>query len=111
MNIILPLPPTDNLLYRIKRGGGGLYMTDEAKKWKTDTGWEVKASGAKYTEDPVIVGEIHIYLKTDRDTQGGLKLLFDAMEGVYYKNDRQVIQFGPVFKHKDKENPRIIISL
>lgn len=111
MNIILPLPPTDNLLYRIKKGGGGLYMTDEAKEWKTNVGWELKTSRVKYTEDPVIVGEIHIYLKYDRDTQGGLKLLFDAMEGIYYKNDRQVIQFGPVFKHKDKENPRIVLSL
>lgn len=88
-----------------------MYMTDEAEEWKINTGWELKILKVKYTEEPVVIGEIHIYLEYDRDTQGGLKLLFDAMEGIYYKNDNQIIQFGPVFKHKDKDNPRIEIEI
>ena len=107
MKIISPLPPTDNLIYRTNPKSRGLYMTKEAKQWKEDFGWVLKETKIKCTEDPVIIGEIHIYLKHDRDCQGGLKLLFDAMEGIYYKNDKQVICFGPVYKLKDSKNPRI----
>ena len=109
MKIISLLPPTDNLIYRIR--GKGMYMTAEAKQWKEGFGWLLKELKVKYTEEPVVIGEIHIYLKYDRDTPGGLKLMFDAMEGIYYKNDSQVIQFGPVYKHKDKNSPRMEIEI
>ena len=109
MILILALPPTDNLLYRIS--GRRMYMTKEASDWKRITGLIAKSKKLKYTEEPVIIGEIHVYLKYDRDTQGGLKLAFDALEGILYKNDSQVVQFGPVFKHKDKNSPRIEIEI
>ena len=107
MKITFPMPPTDNLIYRTNPHGRGLYMTKEAKQWKIDAGWIAKEAKVKYTEKPVIIGEIHFYLKRDRDIQGSLKLWFDSLEGIYYKNDSQVIQFGPVYKHKDKDNPRM----
>ena len=109
MILILSLPPTDNHIYRI--AGRGMYMTKEARDWKRIAGLIAKSKKIKYTEKPVIIGEIHIYLKFDRDTQGTTKLLFDSLEGIYYKNDSQVIQFGPVFKHKDKNSPRIEIEI
>ena len=111
MKIKLPLPPTDNQLYRINKGGKGMRMTQEGKDWKRDAGLIAKSEKVKYTEEPVIVGEIHFYVKYWRDIQGSLKLLFDSLEGVYYKNDNQVIQFGPVYKHKDKDNPRMELFL
>lgn len=109
MILILDLPPTDNELYRIS--GRGMYMTKVGKQWKIDAGWRAKEAKVKYTEEPVVIGEIHIYLKHDRDCPGGLKLLFDSLEGILYKNDSQIIQFGPVFKHKDRESPRMEIEI
>lgn len=105
MKIILPLPPTDNHTYGQR--GKIRFMYQEAKKWKRDAGLIAKSERVKYTEDPVIVGDIHFYLKYDRDIQGSMKIMFDSLEGIYYKNDKQIIKFGPVFKHKDKVNPRI----
>ena len=111
MKITLSLPPTDNQLYRINKGGKGMRMTQDGKDWKLDAGIIAKSEKVKYTEEPVIVGEIHFYLKYDRDIQGSMKIMFDSLEGIYYKNDKQVIKFGPVFKHKDKANPRIELFL
>lgn len=105
MKITLSLPPTDNHIYGQR--GKMRFMYKEAVDWKKAVGIIAKESKLKYTEEDVVVGEIHFYLKHPRDIQGSLKLLFDALEGVYYKNDKQVIQFGAVFKHKDKDNPRI----
>ena len=105
MKITLPLPPTDNHAYG--QNGKRKFMYKEAVDWKNYAGLLAVEAKVKYTEEPVIVGEIHFYLKYWRDIQGSLKLLFDSLEGVYYKNDNQVIQFGAVFKHKDKDNPRI----
>lgn len=105
MKITLPLPPSDNMTYGQR--GKIRFMYKVAKDWKRDAGLIAKSEGVKYTEEDVIVGEIHFYLKFDRDIQGSLKILFDSLEGIYYKNDKQVKQFGAVFKHKDKDNPRI----
>ena len=109
MKIVLPLPPTDNHTYGQR--GKIRFMYKEASDWKQDAGLIAKSAGIKYTEENVVVGEIHFYLKFDRDIQGSLKILFDSLEGIYYKNDKQVKQFGSVFKHKDKNNPRIEITI
>lgn len=109
MKITLPLPPNDNMTYGQR--GKIKFMYKVAKDWKRDAGLIAKNEGVEYTEKSVVVGEIHFYLKYWRDIQGSLKLLFDSLEGVRYKNDNQVKQFGAVFKHKDKDNPRIEIFL
>jgi len=109
MKIILPLPPSDNMTYGQR--GKIRFMYKVAKDWKRDASLIAKSEGVKYTEEDVIVGEIHFYLKHWRDIQGSLKILFDALEGVRYKNDNQVKQFGAVYRHKDKKNPRIEVYL
>ena len=83
-------------------------MYKEAKEWKSDAGLIAKSEGIEYFEkEDIIIGKIYFYLKYPRDIQGSLKLLFDSLEGVYYKNDKQVIQFGPVYKFKSSRDPRI----
>ena len=105
IKISLPLPPTDNHAYGQR--GGRRFMYKEAKDWKIKAGKSVKKAKVLYTEEPIIFGEIHFYLKYQRDIQGSLKLFFDALEKIYYKNDNQIIEFGPVYKHKEKHNPRM----
>ena len=99
------MPPTDNHTYGQR--GKCRFMYKEAVDWKINAGEIARKAKIIYTEDPVNFGEIHFYLKYWRDIQGSLKLFFDALEKIYYKNDNQIIQFGPVYKHKDKENPRM----
>ena len=104
--IIPDLPPTDNHTY-LQRGKIR-FMTQIAKDWKYNAGLIVNS---QYKNKPsvtdVIFGEIHIYLKRDRDIQGSLKVFFDSFEGILYDNDRRIRKFGPVFKHSDRANPRI----
>jgi len=104
--IIPTLPPTDNHLYG--QHGHIRFLTKEGKDWKEYAGLLVKLKyKAKPKEGDVKFGEIHVYLRRTRDIQGTLKLFFDSFEGILYLNDRQIVKFGPVFKHIDKTNPRI----
>ena len=104
--IIPDLPPTDNHTYL--QHGKMRFMTKEAKEWKENAGLFVKVEYKKKPqEENLDIGSIHFYLKRDRDIQGSLKLFFDAFEGILYINDKQIKQFGPVFKHSDKTSPRI----
>ena len=104
--IIPDLPPTDNLAYGQR--GKIRFLKKAGKDWKYTTGLIVNSMYKnKSKEENVVFGEIHIYVKYDRDVQGSLKLFFDSLEGILYDNDRQVKKFGPVFKHKDIKNPRI----
>jgi len=110
--ITLPLPPSDNHIY-LQRGKMR-FMTKEAKNWKENAQWEIKiqrASKRKMIVRDTKIGKVIFYLKHWRDIQGSLKLIFDAMEGIIYENDRQVVRFGPVIKRQDKENPRVEIEI
>ena len=104
--IIPDLPPTDNLAYG--QHGKMRFLKKEGKDWKYAAGLIVKLQYKKAPKKgDVEIGEIHVYVKRDRDVQGSLKLAFDAFEDILYDNDRQIKKFGPVFKFFDKQNPRI----
>ena len=104
--VIPDLPLTDNSAYGQR--GKIRFLKKAGKDWKYAAGLIVKlAYKNKPKEEDVMFGEIHVYLKRDRDIQGSLKLFFDAFEGILYINDKQVKKFGPVYKRKDKDNPRI----
>lgn len=87
-------------------------MYSEAKDWKELAWYEVKNQyRGKIKRGDVKIGKITFYLKHWRDIQGSLKLIFDILEGVVYENDRQVVEFGKVFRKSDKNNPRVEIEL
>jgi Holliday junction resolvase RusA-like endonuclease len=85
-----------------------MYMTKEAKAWKEAAQWEMKDSRYNLIEGPVEV-VVNFYLKYDRDVENA-KILFDALEGVVVKNDRQ-IEALHIFKEKEKDNPRVSIEV
>ena len=52
---------------------------------------------------------VYLYLKRDRDIDSSFKLLLDALEGVVYKNDRQVVE---IYCRKYKsDNPKMLIEI
>lgn len=110
MKIVLPLPPSDNHTYGQR--GKIRFMYKEAKDWKEDA---YKLAKKQYKGElmagDVKVGEIVFYLKHWRDIQGSLKLIFDVLEGIVYDNDKQVVEFGKVFRKSDKEKPRVEIVI
>ena len=106
MKFTLSLPPSTNALYRYS--GHGVYMTRQAKEWKSEAQWTYKTT---YREDPItepVRVNINLYLKRDRDVDN-LKLLLDSLEGIIIENDRQVAALY-IAKHKNG-NPRVEIEV
>ena len=111
IEITIPeLPPPDNAAYG--QHGRIRYLTKKARDWKEMVhylGFQfcIKPTGGK------VKMNIVFYLKRERDVQGSLKLLFDALEGIVYNNDKQVWGYS-VKKFLDREsrkNPRIELEI
>jgi Holliday junction resolvase RusA-like endonuclease len=60
--------------------------------------------------DIVIEANIYYGDKRIRDIDNYNKLWMDALSGILYKDDKQIIGLM-LYKHYDKENPRIIIDV
>lgn len=45
ISIILPEPPSVNALWRVRKGGAGIYSTKEYKEWLKVAGWDIIAQG------------------------------------------------------------------
>jgi len=105
--IVLPLPPSANK-YHKPNGFGGMYTTREAKDYK-----ELVSYLANIPRDKIFTSNLGITLRVYRKRKSGdsdnfEKILFDALEGVLYKNDRQ-IKFHSTTVLDDKDNPRVEI--
>lgn len=107
--IKLSLPPSTNNIYGNRPGGKGRYLKDEGKSWKTDTGWIIKGLHRYWVRTANYRIEVELHLCRDRDIDGSLKLLLDAMTGIIYEDDRQVTELH-VKKIKDKE-PYLLLTI
>jgi len=109
----LSLCPTTNHQYAITCQGGRArkYLTPNAVAWKQEAGWIFKGS----KDCPVepwgcdVRVTVHFYLKRDRDIDS-CKLLFDSMEGIVLKNDKQVVETHKVKEHT-KGEPYLTIEV
>lgn len=90
------LPPTLNQIY--KPAQREKYTTTikskEAKNWQTYCGTMARQELIKKGLESDLKGhyrvDVDMYLKRDRDVDSSLKLLLDSLEGILYKNDKQV---------------------
>lgn len=62
-------------------------------------------------EDPVVVSMWVTYASRRPDIDGGPTLILDAMQGLIYKNDRQVVELHVYKMPPDKENPSTLIHV
>ncbi len=100
---ILPLPPTTNhaygAVYKPSLRRAVFYLTKEATTWKKQAARLLSKPGRRLLEGEVEVF-VHWYLKYDRDVDGGLKIVLDALKGTVIKDDRTVVALHS-FKRKD----------
>ena len=111
---VLPLPPATNNLYTNGRGHGKRVLTTEARLWKQHAGLAACAAaceqGWSITTGPVEVG-VHLVLKHDRDVDN-LKALLDALSGVLYRDDRQIVRLvATKAKAAKGEEPRAVVTV
>lgn len=105
--ITLPLPPSANRYWRQGRDGR-VYVSQEAQDYK-------QLVRLTLVRRDLIAGdvmlEVKIYRKAKRgDIDNFLKVLFDAMQGVVYENDKQVKCIS-VFLLDDPKNPRVEVMV
>ena len=100
MRLSLAYPPSTNRLWRHQRGR--MVVSAEAQAWKQAAVWQARAVGCPLLAGPVTVAMIlHPRLtKTGKasqirlDVDGPIKIALDALQGVAYANDKQVVRLS-----------------
>lgn len=87
---VLPLPPTVNHTYGTTSKRSGMYKLEAATSWEKQAQYYLKKSQPELIRGRVEVGIIWL-LNRDRDWDGSLKLLCDALQdnGII-ENDRLI---------------------
>jgi len=97
-------------MYRFNRRSGQLYKVPEAKRYANNARYLALSQGAVVIQGNVRV-TIHIYRKRKTgDLDNKLKLVLDALEGVVYENDKQVVELH-AYLLDDKDNPRVEVAV
>ena len=92
---------------------GKLLLTKKYRSCKSDIANELHYATLKQEliTDPVVLKVVQYFGDNrKRDCDAYLKVLLDAMEDVIIKDDNQIQELH-VYKHVDKENPRIELEL
>ena len=104
MKITLPYPPSANRYWR--HYNGRTVKSREASDYIEVAGWTARAAGVRPTSKPVAVWAIFYRPRKAGDLDNRIKILLDAMEGIAYDDDRQVIELHAKLAD-DKDNPRV----
>lgn len=107
--IDLPWPPSANRLWRTTRQGR-MYKTQEAADYGMGVGWIVMEHGINPMTGPVCLS-LQFYRPMQRgDLDNRIKAVLDALNGVLYKDDKQVVELH-AFLADDKHNPRVEVTI
>ncbi len=108
MTITLPYPPSANRHWRSCRGK--VFVSAEAKAYKALAAQMARQQGMKLTERPVSF-LVRVYRpQKSGDLTNRIKVLEDALEGVAYVNDKQIIE-SHAYRYGDKHNPRVEVTV
>ena len=108
-SIVLPVPPSTNDNWH--NYNGVTVLSTEAKNFRAGVKLLANIAGLRPFDGPVAV-YVHFYADNalmDLDNYDG-KALLDALQGVMYHNDRQIVERHS-WKHTDKTNPRIEVEV
>lgn len=105
-------PLSTQTIYGISSRGKRVvrYMTKKGKEMKSQYQWEIKSQWNKELIEGDVIMKIKLFFgdKRRRDIDNYNKLILDAMEGIVYKDDKQIKDLH-ITKEYDKENPRVEI--
>ncbi len=108
IKLILPYPPSVNHLYATFRGRR--ITSAKGRKFKSDIAVLARQQGAR-----ILNGDLMITFRVFRpkkigDLDNRLKISQDALKGICFADDRQIIEIH-AFRFDDRANPRIEIDL
>ena len=98
-----PLPPSANKYWRYVRGRVG--VSSEATNYKTTVAMLARCARVEQLTGPVKL-TVAIYRERKAgDLDNFLKILVDAMQGSFYRNDSQIREIHASL-HEDRHDPR-----
>lgn len=108
IKLTLPYPPSINNLY-FNRWGKRV-LSDAGRRFKSDVAVLAILQGAK-----ILTGDLSVTFRVFRpkkigDLDNRLKISQDALKGICFEDDRQIIELHG-FRFDDAMNPRIEIDL
>lgn len=108
IKLILPYPPSVNALYATFRGRR--ITSAKGRRFKSDVAILARRQGAK-----VLFGDLSVTFRVFRpkrcgDLDNRLKISQDALKGICFEDDKQIIEIH-AFRYDDKANPRIEIDI
>jgi len=100
----LPIPPSANKYWTY--GNGRVFTSPEAAEYKN----EVRT----FTRCEILTGDIVLNLTVFRPRKSGdldnyLKIMLDALQGILYENDKQVVEIH-AYRDDDPEDPHVILT-
>ena len=108
--LVLPVPPSANRWWR--RSGTHMYKSTEARDYQTYVNRLARSLGIRMIRRPAVVAFQVTWHRDKRmgDLDKRLGIVLDALQGVVYENDSQIVEIHA--KRVDsKENPRIEVTV
>ena len=104
----IPYPPTVNRYWRVYNGQ--VVLSERAAAYKWDVKNEGCLQGAAWH-----TGNVSLTLEVYRpraigDLDNVFKAVCDALKGVAYDDDRQVVAIH-AYRYDDRENPRVVVTV
>ncbi len=121
IRLTLPLPPSKNdLTRRVRMRGGGYreYPTSSRLLFEATVKKLGKVRRVRPIEDGPVLVELIVYRGLDRkerslrrgDLANYEELLFDALQGVAYRNDSQIRRIESELR-EDRQRPRVEVQV
>lgn len=106
----LPYPPSANNYWRsiVINGRGRVVVSREAKAFKKAV--SAVMAGVSPLTGPVALTATFYRPRKQGDLDNLLKVTCDALKGICYHDDEQIVQIT-AHRKEDKENPRVEISV
>lgn len=105
----LPMPPSANKYWRNYRGR--MVVSKLAKDYKEAAGWLAKAAGVNEPLTGELAVNIVVY-RTERrgDLDNRLKVVLDALNGIAYTDDSQIVEIH-AYRQEAPKDGRIQIEI
>jgi len=96
----------------VRFGRGGFYTPDDVTQWKEVVAWSAKEASKLQKIDMTAQYKIHVDYYFDdnrkRDAHNCDKIIYDALEGIFFKNDTQIWEWSG---KRYKGEPKVYITI
>ena len=109
MRLMVPYPPSANVYWRVTRQGR-IYVSPEAKAYRARVRWLAMGARLRPLTGPVSLSLAVYRPRRAGDLSNRIKVLEDALQGVAYADDSQVVELHAV-RLDDAADPRVEVTV